>query len=256
MPDGAGETDIEHRRILNEEFDRAAASFDRRTRGRFGDLHVEEFSRLRGGETVLEVGSGTGAFLALFEDLAGLLVGVDLTMGMLREARSHHDDMGLVLGDGRRMPVHPRSVDLTTSAQTFHHVPAPVDILKEMRRVTKDDGRVLVVDQIATERFEEAATMNELDVLRDPSHVACRPPSAFRVMMGAAGLEIVDERIVSTRQLFSTWMGPDEFPTERIEAVRRFVEQRGDQTGMDFEREGDDYSFERRRMMLLAERVR
>ncbi len=255
MPEGMDEAESRHRAVLNQEFDRTASSFDRRSRGRFDALQVPEFSRLRGGETVLEVGSGTGAFLSLFEGAASRLIGVDLTMGMLREARVHNRDIDLVLGDGRRLPVRSRSIDLVTSAQTFHHIHEPVEILKEMRRVVRDDGRILVVDQIATERFEEAVTMNELELLRDPSHVACRPPSALRVIMGAAGLKMIDERMDSTEQRFSEWMSPDEFPVDRIEAVRRFIEERGHETGMGFERDVDDYVFERRRMMLLAENV-
>jgi hypothetical protein len=127
--------------------------------------------------------------------------------------------------------------------------------LGEMRRVAAPDGRVLIVDQVAPERFEEAVAMNELEVLRDPSHAASRPPSAFRVMLAAAGLRIIDERIVSSEQRLSTWMWSQEFPPERIDKVRDFIARRGDETGMGFERDGDDWVFERRRMMLLAERT-
>jgi hypothetical protein len=121
-----------------------------------------------------------------------------------------------------------------------------------MRRITAPGGRVLVVDQAATEHFEEAVAMTELEILRDPSHAASRPPSAFRILFRAAGLEITDERVVEDRQWLSKWMWPGEFPEERIEAVRAFIERRGAETGMAFERDGDDWAFTRRRVMLLA----
>jgi hypothetical protein len=124
-----------------------------------------------------------------------------------------------------------------------------------MRRVAANDGRVIVVDQVAGERFEELAVMNELERLRDPSHAASRPASAFRIIVTAAGLRIVDERIEATEERLSSWMWPGEYPPERIEAVRDFIARRGAQTGMGFERDGDDWAFERRRIMLLAERV-
>ena len=113
-------------------------------------------------------------------------------------------------------------------------------------------GRVLVVDQVSTESFEETAMRHELEVLRDPSHAATRPPSALRIMVGAAGLSIVDEKIVAAEQRLSRWMWPGEFPPERIESVRSFIAARGDETGMDFRPDGDDWVFERRRMMILA----
>jgi SAM-dependent methyltransferase len=242
----------EHRDTLRSEFERAAHSFAERTRGRFDDLDVVKFSRVRPDETVAEIGAGTANFLSLFGGVAGRLIALDLTYGMLVEARRNHD-VELVQGDGSRLPFRTGSIDLVASAQAFHHIFEPIPILKEMHRAVAPGGRVLIVDQIAPESFEKAAVMNELDVLRDPSHAISRPPSAFRIMVRAAGLEIVDEKIVAGRSSLSKWMWPEEFPTERIDAVRRFIERHGDQTGMDFVAEGDDYGFTRRRIMLLAE---
>jgi SAM-dependent methyltransferase len=209
-----------------------------------------------GPETVAEIGVGTGSFLALFERHAARLVGVDLTAGMLDEARRAHPHLELVAGDGAALPFRSGSIDLVTSAQAFHHIREPIHVLKEMRRVTKADGRILVVDQVATEHAEEAIVMNELDVLRDPSHAMCRPPSAFRIMVIAAGLEIEAERVVESEERLSSWMTPGEFPDERVDAVRRFIVQRGSETGMEWRPEGEDWLYTRRRLMLLARRAR
>jgi ubiquinone/menaquinone biosynthesis C-methylase UbiE len=245
----------DHREVLQQEFERAAKGFAERTSGRFDDLNVLEFSRVKPGSTVMEVGAGTGNFLALFSEVAAFSVALDLTRGMLLQAR-RHGGMGLVQGDGARLPIRSGSIDLVASAQAFHHIFQPVPILKEMRRVVSGQGTVLVVDQVAPESFEQAATMNQLDVLRDPSHAICRPASAFRIMMSAAGLEIIDERVVSSASRLSGWMWPGEFPPERIEQVRAFIDKNGDRTGMDFQRDGDDYTFVRRRIMVLASPAR
>ena len=244
-----------HRADIQKEFGRAAEPFARRTAGRFDALGVVAFSRVQRGASVMEVGAGTGNFLSLFRAVAGPLLAVDLTLEMLRVARASHDGLNLVVGDGYALPFASRTVDLVTSAQTFHHIHRPVPVLEEMRRVAAPDGRILVVDQVATERYEEAAVTSDLERVRDPTHAASRPPSAMRIVIGAAGLRIVDERIVEDQQRFSHWMWPDEFPQERIDAVRAFVEKHGDRTGMGFARDGDDFVFVRRRMMLLAERV-
>jgi ubiquinone/menaquinone biosynthesis C-methylase UbiE len=246
--------DSTNKSLINAEFDRTAESFDRRTRGRFDALDVPGFSRIVGREVVAEIGAGTGAFLSLFEGLAGGLVAVDLTMAMLKQAQRRHPEMMLLLSDGARLPLRNESVDVVASAQVFHHIFRPLPILHEMRRVMKRDGRVLLVDQIAPEHFEEAQAMNELEVLRDPSHAASRPPSAFRVMVEAAGLELLDERIDTSEQRMSEWMVPEEFPPERFDAVLDFIEERGRETGMHFRKAGDDYVFERRRILILAGR--
>jgi ubiquinone/menaquinone biosynthesis C-methylase UbiE len=243
-----------HNRLVQDEFERAAEGFAERTARRFDALGVVEFSRIEPGEVVAEVGAGTGNFLALFEDLAGLRVALDLTPWMLRVGRRRHPGIEAMACDGARLPLRDRSIDLACSAQALHHITRPVPVMVEMRRVTRDSGRVLIVDQLAPERYEQATALCELEVLRDPSHAASRPASAFRAIVLAAGLVVLEERIVSQQTRFSEWMWPGEFPEERIEAVRAFIAARGHETGKGFERDGDDWVFTRQRIMLLAAR--
>lgn len=248
-------SDRQHTETLRAEFERAAPSFVERTRGRFDDMDVVAFARMKKGESVLEVGAGTGNFLALFSNVAGESFAIDLSPAMLTEARRQGLELHLVLADGAHLPLASRSIDLVTSAQTLHHIWEPVPVLREMRRVMVDNGRMLLVDQVATERFEEVQAMNALDRLRDPSHATCRPTSAFRVLVEKTGMRLIDERAVTSEQLLSRWMWPGEFPPERMEAVRAFIAEHGRETGMDFRPLGDDYVFTRRRIMLLAERA-
>ncbi|CAN5696449.1 class I SAM-dependent methyltransferase [soil metagenome] len=240
----------DRRAVLRAEFERAASGFAERTKGRFDSLGVVDFSRAEPADTVLEVGAGTGNFLALFEGAAARLVALDLTPGMLQRARSEHPGMKLVLGDGGSLPFASGSVELVASAQVLHHIDDPAPVLAEMRRVSA--RRVLVVDQIATDDPTEVAALDELEKLRDPSHAASRPLGALRALLEAAGMAIVDERLYAGEQRLADWMWPGEFPPERIAAVARFIERRGHETGKDFRRKGDDWAFTRRRMMLLC----
>lgn len=241
--------------LLQTEFARAAKTFGARTAGRFDHMDVVAFSGSQRRDLVVEVGAGTGNFLALFEGAERDLVAVDLVPAMLDQARASFPEMHLVLADGAALPFASGSVDLVASAQALHHIQQPVSVLKEMRRVVKGDGRVLIVDQVATEKAEEALAMNELDRLRDPSHASCRPPSAFRIMVGAAGLAIEKEEIHASQDHLSKWMSRDEFPAKRVAAVEAFVAEHGAQTGMDFQSDGDDWIFTRRRIMILARRA-
>ena len=241
--------------LLQAEFARAARGFAERTKGRFDGLDAVAFSRVKAGDVVAEVGAGTGAFLRLFEGVARLRIALDLTYEMLDVCRRDDPEVQTVQADAVYLPLRSRSVDLMTSAQVLHHVFQPVPFVREMRRAVTEEGHVLLVDQVASERYEEIAFMNELEALRDPSHATSRPPSALRMIVRAAGLDIIDEKIVSERSRLSKWMWPGEFPQERIDRVKDFIAGFGHETGMEFEPDGDDYIFTRRRIMILAVRA-
>ena len=246
--------DSRNRAVVREEFTRAAATFAERTQGRFDHLNVVEFSRVEAGATVVEVGAGTGNFLALFSEVANRVIAVDVTEEMLRTAQRAFPDMDLLLADGKCLPFRSRSVDLVSCAQMLHHVHEPLPLLKEMRRVSNADGGVLVIDQAAPESYEQTAFMNELETIRDPSHAASRSPSSLRVLIQSAGLEVVDEKLTTATQRMSTWMAPGEFPEERFEAVEAFIEKYGAETGMGFRKENEEWAFDRHRVMFLCRR--
>ncbi|MBW3595102.1 MAG: methyltransferase domain-containing protein [Actinobacteria bacterium] len=212
------------------------------------------FSRVGRGATVMEIGAGTGNFLDLFSEVASHLIAIDVTEEMLQTARAEFPSMSLVMGDGTRLPFRSRSVELVSCAQMLHHVHEPLPLLKEMRRVAADDGRVLVVDQAAPESYEQTAFMNQLEAIRDPSHAASRSPSSLRVLVQTAGMEVVDEKLTTITQTMSKWMAPGEFPAERFAQVERFIERFGDETGMRFRKENDEWAFDRTRVMFLCRR--
>lgn len=241
-----------HQDLIKTQFTQAAEAFAERSSGRFDVLNVVDFSRMEPGQTVIEAGAGTANFISLFSEVAGLTAAFDLTSAMLLVARDKHPGVELVAADGMRLPLRSGSVDLATTAQALHHIFQPVEVLKELRRVVRPGGRVLVVDSVTTESIEEALAMNELDLLRDPSHAAFRSPSTMKVLVQAAGLSIVDEHLSVGQQRLSEWIWPGEFAEGTLDKVRRFIEQRGHETGMKFESDGEDWVFERRRLMLLC----
>ena len=241
-----------NRDVLRDEFTRAASAFAKRTKGRFDDLDVVTFSGVAAGATVAEVGAGTGNFLQLFSEVAESLVAIDVTPAMLQEAHKRFPQMTLVVADGARLPFRSRSIDLVTCAQMLHHVFEPLPLVKELRRVSA--GRVLVVDQVVPDNYEQARFMNELEIVRDPSHAASRSMSDFRVLLQAAGLEILDQKLSLGTQTMSGWMASGEFPPERFTAVEEFIEKYGAETGMDFRRENDEWAFTRRRAMFICGR--
>ncbi|MDG4827981.1 demethylmenaquinone methyltransferase [Solwaraspora sp. WMMD1047] len=98
------------------------------------------------GERVLDVGAGTGVST---EELAGsgaYAVGMDLSIGMLRAGRRARPEVPLLAGDALRLPFPDAAFDAVTISFALRNVVDPVAALREMARVTRPGGRLVVCE--------------------------------------------------------------------------------------------------------------
>ncbi|NIA24490.1 MAG: methyltransferase domain-containing protein [Gammaproteobacteria bacterium] len=103
----------------------------------------------RPGMTVLDVGCGTGAQLATYQQAGCRVSCVDPSSAMLSVARRRlGDGADIQEGDGTVLPYEDGTFDLATISFVLHELPAAdrVAIVGEMRRVLKPEGRILIVD--------------------------------------------------------------------------------------------------------------
>ena len=104
---------------------------------------------LRPGQSLLDVGCGTGALLRAVRrlDSSARVWGVDLTPAMLRIAAGKlQRRAGLAAADAMALPFAAASFDLVVSTSSLHYWTNPVAGLREMARVARPDGRVVVTD--------------------------------------------------------------------------------------------------------------
>ncbi len=101
---------------------------------------------LTGTETVADIGCGNGIYLAELARRrhAGPVAGVDLSTGMLHDARGRALHAGLVAGDAVALPLRDGACDVALAMQMLDHVPGPGAAVRELRRITRPGGQVLV----------------------------------------------------------------------------------------------------------------
>jgi SAM-dependent methyltransferase len=98
------------------------------------------------GKRILESGCGTGRWMAFFEQLGHHAVGVDDSAGPLRVARQHDHAMRLVRSDALLCPFKDASFDVVFSSYVAEHFEdGPAALLREIRRLLKPDGLLLLV---------------------------------------------------------------------------------------------------------------
>ena len=127
-------------------------------------------------DLVLDVACGAAHASEAAAPFVRLVVGLDLTRALLDEGRARLGRAGItnVLlqeGDATRMPFVDDSFDVVACRSSLHHFADPREQVREMARVCRPTGRVVISDMVAPEaRTRER--YDELHRLIDPSHTA------------------------------------------------------------------------------------
>ncbi len=150
----------------------------------------------RPGESILEIGVGTGHTLAALAQQVGTdgsLLGIDLSLRMTQATRrrlarkNRGTQLALMQADARHLPLDAASVDAVTMSFTLELMATediPV-VLTQCRRVLRDAGRIAVV---SLELRDTPNLMTRLYLAahrRWPRSVDCRPLPLHDVLVAS-----------------------------------------------------------------------
>jgi SAM-dependent methyltransferase len=188
-------TDATHQDLILDQFTRQATVFS--TAPAISDEDalrmIVEAARPGPDDRLLDVACGPGLVVCAFAPHVREASGIDVTPAMLDRARKLAGDKGLAnvtwrQGDVYALPYQDASFTIVTTRFSFHHFLDPAAVLREMVRVCAPQGRIVVVDDYASEDPAKAAAFNRLEKLRDPSHSRCLTLTELKGLFGAAGL--------------------------------------------------------------------
>lgn len=101
---------------------------------------------------ILDVGCGTGVFAERMREAipSAKVWGIDLVAGMLEGGAARWkrlaENVTPVQADSERLPFAANSFDVVTCANSFHHYPHQDRAVREMHRVLRPGGRLLLID--------------------------------------------------------------------------------------------------------------
>jgi arsenite methyltransferase len=161
---------------------------------------------IREGDTVLDIGSGSGTdslIASLLAGTAGRVYGLDMTGAMLEKLRRNIASMGAtnvepLAGNAEDIPLADASVDVVTSNGVLNLVPDKPRAFREIARVLKPGGRIQISDIALGRPLSEKARLDPK--LWAECVVGAVVEDAYLGMLRAAGLEV---EIVSRLDYFA-----------------------------------------------------
>ena len=100
----------------------------------------------RSGELVLDLAAGTGTSSQPFADAGATVVPCDFSLGMLQVGKAAKPHLPFTAGDGTRLPFGDATFDAVTISFGLRNIVDPVAGLRELHRVTKPGGRIVVCE--------------------------------------------------------------------------------------------------------------
>lgn len=175
------------RRIYDSQGARLGGSVDRVLLGRL------RRRALRGatGE-VLEIGIGSGASLASYPP-GCRITGVDLSGVSLEHARNRAAELGiettLLEADAQALPFEDASFDTCVSQLSLCTIPDPLAALRELRRVCRPGGRVLLMEH-TTSTWPPLVPLCHLVAPLFTHFAACHPNRPMEELVQQSGLKL------------------------------------------------------------------
>lgn len=160
------------------DYDRIASTYNRRFVADRQDgvaAALLALARDLGAERILEVGCGTGRWLADFQPITRQLYGLDFSAGMLAQACERDVDLHLVRGRGGQLSYPDGTFDLIYCVNAIHHFDNQRQFVSEAHRLLRPGGALAVLGSDPHDRrdswfaYDYFEGMYEMDLGRFPS---------------------------------------------------------------------------------------
>ena len=210
------------------------------------------------GDRVLDVATGTGNTALALAPLVDRVVGLDMAVKMLEEARKRALEEGtanteFLEGSAEALPFPDAGFSLVTSRHAPHHFRDAPRFLAEVARVLAPGGRFVMADQVTLEA-QNRPWVDGFQRTRDPSHFTQRTVAEWQDLSRAAGLDWVTHRIVPYRLEFDWWTQQSGCTPDRLEHLLAMLEHAPDEIRLERKPDGSPLAHAEPMLVVRLER--
>lgn len=135
-----------------EYFDEVASNWDNMRNDFFSNevrLIAYKTANVEAEKIAADIGAGTGFITEGLIEKNIKVIAVDQSeemLNLLKEKFSYYKDINCIQGIGENIPIEDNSVDYVFANMFLHHVENPSIVIKEMQRILKTGGNLVITD--------------------------------------------------------------------------------------------------------------
>lgn len=190
----------------------------------------------------LDVATGAGhTASALAAAGVPTVVASDASPSMVATTRASFPDVRGVVTDAERLPLAADSFDAVTCRIAAHHFPDPQTFVEEVARVLRPGSTFALEDNVAPEDEALDVFVNELEAMRDPTHLRSHKTSTWQQWLEDTGFAVEDTDHLMKTLEYEQWMNRiGALDESDRDAVHRFLLDASDEAVDFFDVEYDD----------------
>src|SRR3990170_5419949 len=160
-------------------------------------IKVVDFTDARDGSIILDVGTGTGGQAFAFAKKGYEVFGIDLSEDMIKVAheKNRFDSAGFGVADATKLPLMDDLFDVSCVSFALHDMPLDIGekVLKEMVRVTKLNGMMVIVDYALPRNRISRFFIYHIVRLYEYKYYSNFIKSDLKASLRKSGVEVKDE---------------------------------------------------------------
>lgn len=162
-----------------EYFDEVASNWDNMRSDFFSDeVRIVAYSTadVKSGKVAADIGAGTGFISEGLLKKNVNVIAVDQSkemLNLLENKFSNYQNIKCIQGSGENIPIENNSVDYVFANMFLHHVENPLAVIKEMERILKPVGKLVITDLdkhnfefLKTEQYDVWMGFDRKDIIK------------------------------------------------------------------------------------------
>lgn len=193
---------------------------------------------------VLDLGCGAGHTAFAMAKAGATVTAYDLSPQMLALVENEAVRRNLMRittqqGAAEELPFADASFDVVATRFSAHHWNDVGAAMREVCRVLKPNGTLVVIDVVAAENALFDTLLQAVEILRDASHIRDYRVSEWYAMLHAAGFDIIESDNWTLTMEFINWTKRMRTPELRVNAIRDVLVKASDEARQYFKVQSD-----------------